>query len=99
MQMWATLYNRVGVVKRHYDQRRFLSFPFVEDFAFVLAVAFVSRSCHQGSLTESCGGSLVPPTIYPVLHCQTMIRYSNFRLFGKARRPISPTMTYFVTRV
>src|SRR5208283_4795520 len=63
MQMWATLYNRVGVVKRHYDQRRFLSFPFVEDFAFVLAVAFVSRSCHQGSLTESCGGSLVPPSI------------------------------------
>jgi hypothetical protein len=23
-------------------------------------------SCDQGPLSESCGGSLVPPTIYPV---------------------------------
>ena len=27
---WATLYNRVGVVKRHVDRRRVLTFPFVE---------------------------------------------------------------------
>ena len=31
---WATLYNRVGVVKRHVEWRRFLSFPFVESFCF-----------------------------------------------------------------
>src|SRR3974377_1292382 len=30
----ATLYNRVGVVKRHVYLRRFLSFPFVESFWF-----------------------------------------------------------------
>ena len=29
----ATLYNRVGVVKRHVDQRRVLVFPFVEGFS------------------------------------------------------------------
>jgi hypothetical protein len=28
--MGGTLYNRVGVVKRHLDRRRFLVFPFVE---------------------------------------------------------------------
>jgi hypothetical protein len=44
----------------------------VEDFAFVLAVAFVSRSCHQGPLSESCGGNLVPPTIYSIPLCQTI---------------------------
>jgi hypothetical protein len=27
---WGTLYNRVGVVKRHLGRRRFLVFPFVE---------------------------------------------------------------------
>src|SRR5271157_4407887 len=62
-KLGSTNYNRVVVVKTPYDQLWFLSLPFVEAFAFVLAVAFVSRSCHQGSLTESCGGSLVPPTI------------------------------------
>ena len=33
---WATLYNRVGVVKRHVDQRRVLVFPFVEGFGVAL---------------------------------------------------------------
>src|SRR5271157_345845 len=37
---WATLYNRVGVVKRHVDQRRVLVFPFVEGFGVALGVAF-----------------------------------------------------------
>jgi len=36
----ATLYNRVGVVKRHVDQRRVLVFPFVEGFGVALGVAF-----------------------------------------------------------
>ena len=31
---WATLYNRVGVVKGHVELRRFLFFPFVESFCF-----------------------------------------------------------------
>jgi hypothetical protein len=56
-ERWGTLYNRVGVVKRHVDQRRFCFFSFVEGFVFAVAVASVFRSCHQGSLLESCGGT------------------------------------------
>jgi hypothetical protein len=41
-------------------------FPFVEGFGF--GVAFVFCSFDQGSLLESCGGKLVPPTIYPVTY-------------------------------
>jgi hypothetical protein len=67
-QTWGTLYNRVGIVKRHVDPRRVLTFLFVEGFGFgvALGVAFALCSCDQGPLSESCGGSLVPPTIYPV---------------------------------
>jgi hypothetical protein len=61
---WGTLYNRVGVVKRHVDRRKVWTFPFVEGFGVALGVAFCS--CDHGPLSESCGGSLVPPTIYPV---------------------------------
>src|ERR1700690_179765 len=48
--------------------RRFFLFPLVEGFGFgvALGVAFALCSCDQGPLSESCGGSLVPPTIYPV---------------------------------
>ena len=47
---------------------RIFLFPFVEGFGFgvALGVAFAFCSCDQGPLSESCGGSLVPPTIYPV---------------------------------
>ena len=37
----VVIYNRVGVVKRHLQRRRFLFFPFVEDFVFAVALAFV----------------------------------------------------------
>jgi hypothetical protein len=65
---WATLYNRVGVVKRHFDLPKVFLFPLVEGFGFgvALGVAFAFCSCDQGPLSESCGGRLVPPTIYPV---------------------------------
>src|SRR5260370_28032679 len=39
-------------------------FPFVEGFG----VAFAFCSFDQVSLSESCGGKLVPPTIYPVTY-------------------------------
>jgi len=47
--MWATLYNRVGVVKRHVDQRR---------FCFSLRRGFCPGSLliDQGPLAESRGG-------------------------------------------
>ena len=40
-EKWGTLYNRVGVVKRHVDLRKVLTCPLVEGFgvAVVLAVA------------------------------------------------------------
>src|SRR5882762_4641773 len=38
---WATLYNRVGVVKRHVDQRKVLTFPFVEGFGVAVVLAIV----------------------------------------------------------
>jgi hypothetical protein len=40
------------------------AFPLGEGFG----VAFVFCSFDQGSLLESCGGKLVPPTIYPVTY-------------------------------
>ena len=36
--VWGTLYNRVGVVKRHVDLRRVLTFLFVEGFGVALGV-------------------------------------------------------------
>jgi hypothetical protein len=39
---WATLYNRIGVVKRHFNRPKVFSFSFVEGFEFGVAVAFVS---------------------------------------------------------
>jgi hypothetical protein len=56
-------------------------FPFLGAFDFGVAVAldvaFVLCSFDQGSLLESCGGTLVPPTIYPITLLPTMIRCSN----------------------
>src|SRR5437868_9313052 len=52
---WPTLYNRVGVVKRHLDPRRVLTFLFVGRFCFCFCRCFCS--CDQGSLAESCGGT------------------------------------------
>jgi hypothetical protein len=40
-ETWGTLYNRVGVVKRHVDRSKVLTFPFVEGFGFAVALAFV----------------------------------------------------------
>ena len=46
---WATIYNRVGVVKGHVYLRRFLSFPFVESFCFCsftnLILLFILKRC------------------------------------------------------
>jgi hypothetical protein len=42
---------------------RDFDFPFVESFDFGIASLLLT---HQGSLSESRGGRLVPPTIYPV---------------------------------
>jgi hypothetical protein len=43
-------------------------FPLVGAFDFVVAVAVAVVLCSfdQGSLLESRGGKLVPPTIYPI---------------------------------
>jgi hypothetical protein len=41
-------------------------FPFVEGFGVAVAVVFCSFD--QGSLLESRGGYLVPPTIYSITH-------------------------------
>src|ERR1019366_3026676 len=101
-EMWATLYNRVGVVKRHVDRRRVLFFPFVEGFGFGVAVdfGFAFCSCDQGPLLESCGGRNW--FHQPSIRSLTSDHDSLFRLpdvLGEARRPISPTMTYSFTRV
>jgi hypothetical protein len=61
--VWGTVYNCVGVVKRHVFLGRDFDFPFVESFDFGIASLLLT---HQGSLSESRGGRLVPPTIYPV---------------------------------
>jgi hypothetical protein len=74
--VWGTLYNRVGVVKRHVSRGRGLNFdfPFVEGFDLVLPLLVLTD---QGSLSESRGGRLVPPAIYPVTSLPTMIRCSD----------------------
>src|SRR3974390_3289975 len=100
LDTWATIYNRVGVVKRHLGRRRFLSFPFVEGFCFCSGPCF----CF----------SLMPPRLaFRILrwkfgstnHLSGLTLADHDSLFelpgpsGKARRPISPTMSYFSTRV
>jgi hypothetical protein len=67
---WATLYNRVGVVKRHLDRLKVLCFPFVE----ILVLLLVFCSSDQSSLFRITRWNLVPPTIYPVTRLPTMIR-------------------------
>jgi hypothetical protein len=79
-------------------------FPLVEGFGVAVAVGFdvavVFCSFDQGSLLESRGGKLVPPTIYPITLLPTMIRCSNSPTFlGEARRSIRPTMSYWPTTV
>jgi hypothetical protein len=61
-QIWATLYNRVGVVKRHVDRRSFFVFSFVE----VFAVAFVLCSLTKARFQNLAVDHSVPPAIYSV---------------------------------
>src|SRR3974390_3011102 len=96
----APLYNRVGVVKGHVYLRRFLSFPFVESFCFC-------------SCCRSCLALIAPRLALRILRWKfgftnplsghsSSDHDSLFELpgpSGKARRPISPTMSYFSTRV
>src|SRR3974390_941573 len=100
LDTWATLYNRVGVVKGHVYLRRFLSFPFVESFCFC-------------SCCRSCLALIAPRLALRILrwkfgstnHLSGHSSSDHDSLFelpgfsGKARRPISPTMSYFSTRV
>ena len=46
-ETWATLYNRVGVVKRHVDRRRVFDFPFVEGFGVAVAFAHFTKGRFQ----------------------------------------------------
>lgn len=75
--MWATLYNRIGVVKRHLRRRRFLFFPSWEVFVFVLAFAFAFRSSTKARFQNLGVDHLVPPAIYSVTELPTMIRCSD----------------------
>jgi len=59
----ATLYNRVGVVKRHFDRSKVLIFPFVEVLGLLLLLFLL---INQGPLCRILRWKLVPPTIYPV---------------------------------
>jgi hypothetical protein len=59
---WATLYNRVGGVKRHVEHSKVLTFAFVEVFGFGVAFAHATKARLQNLPVEF----LVPPTIYSV---------------------------------
>src|SRR5271157_2012029 len=97
---WGTVYNRVGVVKRHFQRPQGFDFPFVEGFDFGVAFAFAFCSCHQGPLTESCGGTTGSTNHLFDRLLPTMIRCSDSPTFlGEARCPIRPTMSYWPTRV
>jgi hypothetical protein len=65
-----TLSDRVARLLRSSRVVSGFDLPFVEGFGFgvALGVAFAFCSCDQGPLSESCDGSLVPPTIYPVTY-------------------------------
>lgn len=66
IKAWATLYNRIGVVKRHVDMRKVLTFLSWKVLLLLLVLLLLFAHATTGSLSESCGGRLVPPTIYPV---------------------------------
>jgi hypothetical protein len=64
---WATLYNRVGVVKRHVDREGF-DFPFVGGFGVALGVAFAFAHATKARFQNPAVEALVPPIIYPVTY-------------------------------
>ncbi len=82
--MRATLYNRVGVVKRHVERRRFSAFPFIESFCFFRAFVFAHATRLAFRILR---WNLVPPTIYPALENQIMIRCPNFPTLREGKAP------------
>ena len=53
LRTWATLYNRVGVVKRHLCRSKVFVFSFVGGFCFCCCFCFLL--IEQGPLSESPG--------------------------------------------
>jgi hypothetical protein len=62
----GTLYNCVGVVKRHFCFWLATAFYAVAVFLFSYQESFVLPD--QGSHRESYGGTLVPPAIYSIFN-------------------------------
>jgi len=94
----ATLYNRIGVVKRHLCRPKVFVFSFVGGFCF--CCCFCSSLIDQGPLSESRGGSL-GSTSHLFGHL-TSDHDSLFRLpdySGRQGAPISLTVIYCCTRV
>jgi hypothetical protein len=60
---WATLYNRVGGVKRHLDGSKVFDFSFRSVLGLLLLLLLLMN---QGPLCRILRWNLVPPTIYPV---------------------------------
>ena len=87
----------VSALSRDTSSSEGFDFPFVEGFVFALAVFSAHRPRPALRITQ---WKLVPLTIYPVSELLTMIRCSDSpTVLREARRPISPTMNYFFTRV
>ena len=96
---WATLYNRVGVVKRHVDSRRVLTFPSwkVWVLLLVLRLFLLMRPRPAFRIARWKLGSTNHLSGHFTSDHDSLFRLPDF--LREARRPISPTMTYCFTRV
>ena len=93
-ETWATLYNLVGVVKRHVECPRFL-FLLRGEFLTLLLLLFLLTQPQLAFRISRW--KLVPPTIYSVL--STMIRCSDSPTLRGGKAPNQPSDELFSTRV
>src|SRR5712692_9733787 len=95
-QMWATLYNLVGVVKRHVECLRSASCCAGAELEFFLLIGKLLMLLLLTRLQLAFRiwrWKLVPPTIYSV--SGTMIRCSDSRLFGRQGAQSAQRWTVF----
>jgi len=100
-QTWATLYNRAGVVKRHFDRRKVLTFPSLAVLVLVWLLVLLLFLLTRPRLAFRISRWTLGSTNHLFGH-STSDHDSLFRLpnsLREARRPISPTVSYCFTRV
>jgi hypothetical protein len=82
---WATLYNRVGVVKRHVDRRRFFGFSLRGGVAFGFVFAHCTKARFQNPAVEPGSTNHLSGHLFPI-----MIRCSDSSTTRGGKVPNQP---------